>query len=616
MGIHALFGPISGSRGGLARIAGGAADRHLRGGLSVLIPGQVHILSGKLPAAVPGVVRRNGLCGLGCARGAGRRLSRRLSGCAGRGRCAAVDASPRTASAGRAPGTAGAAAGVYSSCCLSAGASGSGRAGFGILQPRAFAVSLSSRRQSDVGHIIQGSLSVQHPLIGHQRIEALACRQPVHRSGGGAPVIGRAGLYMHKATVVDVVGDHVLHRPAAALDKARVRLRVDSQRRESGKHLCDRFRGLHAHGAVAAVRELHFPQPVQRPVDGRSYLLSSLFLIVGCKRLQRHGRNIRVRRGAGERPAAVRKLSVQKILHQHILSGLRADPAHLRDAVGRVGLERDQRPDRAVQPLALYLVKIRKILQQVVARHILRVLPDSRQHQDCLGVLRHLRVREHAVLLLQVVGQMVIVGGKIAVRKIPSVAGGGKHIPLASDRRPGIDGLHVGVRFLQDRADRFREGVRPGAHRNLAGCVEGAVSLYAHRDGGGSFFYTLYHAAAADRRHIFRRAAPHVGGPLRRLCRHQSGRQLQGLSFQQGRRCLQRQSGKRHHMPGNRIGSRHIRPDRYDTGRGVKLRLQFFNCCLSRAGGCVQHQIQRRIRQVGKAADREGQRLRLIRNRL
>ena len=413
-----------------------------------------------------------------------------------------------------------------------------------------------------------------------------------------------------------MVGDHVLHRPASALDKARVRLRVDSQRRESGKHLRDRLRGLHAHGAVAAVRELHFSQPVQRPVDGRGYLLSAFFLIVGRKRLQRHGRNIRVRRGAGERPAAVRKLPVQKILHQHILRGLRADPAHLRDAVGRVGLERDQRPDRAVQPLALYLVKIRKILQQVVARHILRVLPDSRQHQDCLGVLRHLRVREHAVLLLQVVGQMVIVGGKIAVRKIPSAAGGGKHIPLASDRRAGIDGLHVGVRFLQDRADRFREGVRPGAHRNLAGCVEGAVSLYAHRDGGGSFFHTLYHAAAADRRHILRRAAPHVGGPLRRLCRHQSGRQLQGLSFQQGRRCLQRQSGQRHHMPGNHIGSRLIRPDRYGSGRGVKLRLQFFNRRLSRAGGCVLHQIQRRIRQVGKAADRESQRLRLVRNRL
>ena len=297
---------------------------------------------------------------------------------------------------------------------------------------------------------------------------------------------------MLEAAALDRVGAQRIHGGNSVLDEARIRLRVNAKRRQGNDHLRGGL-GAGIGGAVgvvgieAAVLPLHCRQRRDRLVDRRPDL--GVRAAVGRQRLQRHAGHIAVIPGAAEGPAAVRKLCSQ----DHIDQRLPGDVAARGDLVV-VGVERDQRPDRAVEALLLDEAHGVQALQQVVTADVRGIIARRRQREDQAGVLRGLRSAEPAVFVD--VGIDVFHNARIvAVRHFEAAAGQTQNDPLrakdvhgivvATEQRAGllVDLRRIGVSAIEHHGGRA-DGGNDG--RGVLGRDQRIGAVLRERDGVGA----------------------------------------------------------------------------------------------------------------------------------
>ena len=238
---------------------------------------------------------------------------------------------------------------------------------------------------------------------------------------------------MAEAAALHREGRHGVRHRGAVLDEAAVGEGVNAQRCQRHQHLRRGFAILRPPAGEAAVGELGVGQQRQRLVHRR---LHRRLPRVGGQRRQRHGGDVHVHRVAHQRPAAVGAAGGQQLLHQ------RGAGHRLRARCGRrVGIcaavQRDQRPDGAVQSLTAKVFHVAQPRRQIHARHIGGVVSGGGDAQDRPGVLRGLIGVQPVPLRLRRVfhDRLVVDGGRLPLQQ----AGGAKphHRPVTVHRAGG-----------------------------------------------------------------------------------------------------------------------------------------------------------------------------------
>ena len=274
----------------------------------------------------------------------------------------------------------------------------------------------------DIAHVVQRCFAVQEADVGNQGVGSLI---------GGHAVFAAVGNMLEAGILADIEGQQRVHYGLAVFHKAGIRVGVDPQSGAGHDYLGTAFRVDGTPGGIAAAVLLDRGQAADALLHRCLY--SGLAPVVRqC--LKHHGGDIRVCGGPAQRPAAVRKLFVQ-----NIVDALLPD----RGVAGfiAVGIQCDQREDRAVDALLAYACKIAEGLDNVPVAHLCGLLSDGRQGQNQAGVFRQLDTVQRTALanagglLIDCRNNAVIVVGIILVIQCdPAVVrppGQGQDTPLA-----------------------------------------------------------------------------------------------------------------------------------------------------------------------------------------
>ena len=127
----------------------------------------------------------------------------------------------------------------------------------------------------------------------------------------------------------------------------------------------------------------------------QGFIYCSLDIVIGvvirCQRLNSHGGHV-VNVAAIQRPAAVGQLFAEDVLYQSFPCGGSVVCGGI-----ILGVQRDQRKDRAVDTLSLHVIQIRESLQQIVTGNIGHILADGSEAQNHTGVIGGLLCMKSAV---------------------------------------------------------------------------------------------------------------------------------------------------------------------------------------------------------------------------
>ena len=184
-----------------------------------------------------------------------------------------------------------------------------------------------------------------------------------------------------------IEGHEVVQHGVPALHKPGI-VQGDAQLAQGHDHLHNALRVGGTPGGEAAVRALLFRHTGQRLFCGFGH--GRLVLIL-CQGLQRHAGDVRIGYavpGAGglcsaeQAPAAVRELALQNAVDIHLPGGLRLSLRIYRHGI-IPGIQGNERPDGAVEPLPDGLVVVPQGLGQVIAGHAAGVFSNSAEgHND------------------------------------------------------------------------------------------------------------------------------------------------------------------------------------------------------------------------------------------
>ena len=345
---------------------------------------------------------------------------------------------------------------------------------------------MSCAREVHIAHIVQGGLTVLEAVVRNQRIAGLIGG---HAVDCAAYITVRAFQHMSEtAALLHIEGQQGVHSGLAVLDKAGVGIGIDAPCGGGHDHLRDALGVDAAPGGIAAVILLDRGQLVKSALGSSRHL--GLILIID-QRLQRHSRDIGIRRIAAQRPATVGQLLAEDIVNTLLADG---------GVGGRivVRIQRNQREDGAVNTLPSDpIYTLRAVgLDEIPIAHAGGIFADGGQCHDQAGILSGLLLMQRAV---QIDGSRLLIDGLhnaaivileiLAVQRIVAAAGQAQNRPFTGagakgGRGNGLGQLIHGV--VQHLADVLRRGRRGIAGIGIAGggiAGVGTVALYRDQTG-------------------------------------------------------------------------------------------------------------------------------------
>ena len=180
-------------------------------------------------------------------------------------------------------------------------------------------------------------------------------------------------------------------------------IQINAQGAQAHDNLYHAFGAAGIMAGIAAVALLGCAQVIQRPVNSRLDL--GLGLIAG-QSLEGHAGDVGVALTGtalvGQVPATVVKLPGKDLVHIHLPCGLGLGvlvPGHIIISC----VQRDQRPNRAVDALPNGLVKVSQRGEQVIACHIGGIGADGGEGHDQAGIFGVLLVVEVTFVFLHIV---------------------------------------------------------------------------------------------------------------------------------------------------------------------------------------------------------------------
>ena len=302
----------------------------------------------------------------------------------------------------------------------------------------------------DIAHAVQAVLAVFRPVDGNEGIEALL--------GGHLVIAVRTVENVVEAAVRLPDREKIFRQGMTVFHKAAVS-KVNSKLTERDHDLRNGLYVGRSPRCKAALAVLHFGKVGQSLVRCG---FDRFLILIFCKRLQCHCGNVHVGiAGAGETPAAVLHLILDDLIDVKLARGLCLCGGVLRNVV-IAGIQRDQCPNGAVQPLPDGLFKIAQRGQKVVSRDLGRVAPDGSQRENDAGILGVFSFMQHAGAVLDVLLNARIVIFVVICGNSVTRTGKTDNCPFAADGADlrGFDsGHHIGgaaLYFILDARCRQR----------------------------------------------------------------------------------------------------------------------------------------------------------------